>query len=455
MTKPLFYLVCVCMALAFFPSCVKDGAKPNSTVPLSSVKELDNFTVTRADGTTFGASDILITVASGDTILVTLPPFTDLTRLTPVFSIKGKSVSPLSGVTINLSAPVIFTVTAEDGSQIKYTVIVKTRGTVFFGTNDNRFFALDAGTGKQVWMDSLPGEFQYCVPQAIDSLVFVASTSGIVYGLSAVNGAVKWQFQAGGPVASTPTIANGTVYFGSDDHNFYAVDLSSASLKWKFATGGPVDTRPPVLNGTVYFASGDGNLYAADAVTGAPVWHLTIGLTAIAAPALSNGLIYIGSRSDSLEAVDAVSGTETWSAKADGFSLENSSITVDSGVVYVGAESGSLFAFDAATGAQKWKSLVAASVYDQPFVDDNKVYVTADDGNLYAVSAQTGVMLWADAQIYANGAGPIVVDGTLYVGGGGSRYFYAFNSGTGSPIWKFYTGNAIDLSYRPLYLPGN
>jgi outer membrane protein assembly factor BamB len=452
MTKPLFYVVCVCMAIAFFSSCVKNDSKP---VPLSSVKELDNFTVMQAGGASFNASDILITGTSGDTILVTLPPFTDLTQLTPVFSIKGKSVNPVSGVPINLTQPVVFTVTAEDGSQIKYTVIVKTRGAVLFGTNDNRFFALDGGTGKQIWKDSLPGEFQYCVPQLIDSIVFVASTSGIVYGLSAVNGAVKWQFQAGGPVASTPTISNGTVYFGSEDHNFYTVDLASATLKWKFPTGGPVDTRPPVLNGTVYFASGDGNLYAADASTGSPVWHLDIGLTAIAAPALSNGLIYIGSRSDSLEAVDAVSGTETWSAKADGFSLENSSITVDSGVVYVGAESGSLFAFDAATGAQKWMSLAAASVYDQPFVDNNKVFVTADDGNLYAVSAQTGVTQWAVARIYANGAGPIVVDGTLYVGGGGSRYFYAFDSGSGSSIWKFYTGNAIDLSYRPLYIPGN
>lgn len=455
MIKPLFYLACVCVALAFFSSCVKNGMKSNTTVPLSSVKELDSFIVKRADGTSFNASDVLVTVMSGDSILVTLPPFTDLTQLTPVFSIKGKSVNPLSGVTTNLSAPVVFTVTAEDGSQIAYTVIVKTRGAVFFGTNDNRFFALDAGTGKQIWKDSLPGEFQYCVPQLIDSLVFVASTSGVVYGLSPVNGAVKWQFQAGGPVASTPTIVNGMVYFGADDHYFYAVDQASARLKWTIPTGEPIDTRPLVLNGTVYFASGDGNLYSADASTGVPGWQLFIGATAIAAPALSNGLIYIGSRTDSLYAVDAVSGTQTWSAKADGYTLENSSITVDNGVVYVGAEGGSLFAFDAATGARKWTSLSSASVYDQPFVDSTQVYVTADDGKLYAVTAQTGVVVWANEEIFANGAGPIVVDGTLYIGGGGSRYFYAFNSSTGSPIWKFYTGAAIDLSYRPLYIPGN
>jgi eukaryotic-like serine/threonine-protein kinase len=452
MKKPLFLGICLCIGSAvFFSSCKKDG----HPVPLSSVKALDSFSVKRADGTSFNASDILVTVTTGDTILVSVPPFTDLTMLTPEFSFQGKSVSPLSGVTLNLSAPVIFTVTAEDGSQLKYTVIVKTRGAVLYGTNDNRFFALDGGTGNQAWKDSLPGEFQYCVPQLIDSIVYVASTSGVVYGLDPASGTVKWQFQAGGPVASTPTIDNGTIYFGSDDHNFYAVDLTSASVKWTFPTSEPIDTRPLISNGTVYFASGDGNLYAVDESSGTAKWQLYIGVVAIAAPQLSNGLIYIGSRSDSLYAVDATTGNQVWSAKADGFSLENSNPTVDSGVVYVGAESGSLFAFNAATGAQEWMSLNQASVYDQPFIYNNTVYVTADDGTLDAVNAQTGAPVWKYPMIYANGSGPLVADGTLYVGGGGSRYFYAFDPASGNIKWTFYTGNALVLSFRPLYIEGN
>ncbi len=136
MKKPLFPGLCLCMALAaLLPSCKKNGSNP---VPLSSVKGLDSFTVKQADGTSFNASAILVTVTTGDTILVTLPPFTDLTKLTPEFTFQGKSVSPLSGVALNLSAPVVFTVTAADGSQLKYTVIVTTRGAVLFGTNDNR-----------------------------------------------------------------------------------------------------------------------------------------------------------------------------------------------------------------------------------------------------------------------------------------------------------------------------
>ena len=84
---------------------------------------------------------VLVSGPGMDSILVTIPAYTDKTKLTPFFTHKGKSVSPASGTTLDFSAPVVFTVTAEDGSQLKYTVVVKCRGAVFFGTNENRFFA--------------------------------------------------------------------------------------------------------------------------------------------------------------------------------------------------------------------------------------------------------------------------------------------------------------------------
>jgi outer membrane protein assembly factor BamB len=455
--KPLFYCLSLSLtALAVF-SCHKSPTNPNngSGTPLSSIKSIDSFTVEQPNGSSFNASDIYVTMTAGDTILVTLPPYTDLTHLTPEITYKGVSVSPASGVALNLSAPVVFTVTAADSSKVTYTVIVKSRGAVFFGTNDNRFFAVDAVTGNQVWKDSLAGEFQYNSPQLVDGILYTASTSGMVYGLDPATGNIKWQFQAGGPVATTPAVVNGTVYFGSDDHNFYAVDLTTAQLKWEFAVGGPTDSGPTVLNGIVYFAGGDGNMYALDAGSGAVVWKFNLnGVVSMAAPLIANGLVYIGSRSDSLYALDATTGNKIWSAPTDGFSLELSSPAFSNGLVYVGAESGSLFAFNATTGAQQWKSLVSASVYDQPCLYNNTVYVTADDGTLDAVNAQTGALQWQVSSIYANGSGAIVANGSLYVGGGGSWYFYAFDPATGNVKWKFYTGNAL-ISYHSLYAAGN
>lgn len=57
------------------------------------------------------------------TITVTLPNGTDLTSLAPVITISGaKSISPASGATVNLSSPVTYTLTLEDGTTKTYTV---------------------------------------------------------------------------------------------------------------------------------------------------------------------------------------------------------------------------------------------------------------------------------------------------------------------------------------------
>jgi outer membrane protein assembly factor BamB len=49
----------------------------------------------------------------------------------------------------------------------------------------------------------------------------------------------------------------------------------------------------------------------------------------------------------------------------------------------------------------------------------------------------------------------MVANGVLYVGTGGSRYFYALDPANGHVLWQFNTGNALVLSRRALYIPGN
>ena len=61
----------------------------------------------------------------GTQIEVTVPHGTDITSLTPAITVsEGASVFPASGVAQNFSVPVVYTVTAEDGSQQTYTVTV-------------------------------------------------------------------------------------------------------------------------------------------------------------------------------------------------------------------------------------------------------------------------------------------------------------------------------------------
>jgi len=71
-----------------------------------------------------------------------------------------------------------------------------------------------------------------------------------------------WSFPTGKAVESSPTVVDGIVYFGSNDHNLYALNATSGQQKWFFQTGGRVRSSPTVINDVVYVGSEDGNLYA-------------------------------------------------------------------------------------------------------------------------------------------------------------------------------------------------
>lgn len=58
-----------------------------------------------------------------------------------------------------------------------------------------------------------------------------------------------WQFQTGGQVRSSPTVADGTVLVGSGDDNVYALDAADGSQRWEFQTGNFVETHTDLILG--------------------------------------------------------------------------------------------------------------------------------------------------------------------------------------------------------------
>jgi len=164
-----------------------------------------------------------------------------------------------------------------------------------------------------------PAVCQYTLPisAAGDSLYFTSGIDGRIVCLNAENGAVRWEYLAGGGVNRVPTIHNGKVYAGSNDGNVYCLNAKTGELVWKFkaaptdrwmmAYAKPISVWPvrtdvaisadPALHGgkaVAYFAAGvfphDGTfLYAVDAETGEQIWengiHSESGWRASMAPA--------------------------------------------------------------------------------------------------------------------------------------------------------------------------
>ena len=73
--------------------------------------------------------------------------------------------------------------------------------------------------------------------------------------------------------APQPVVGAGVVCFGSTtDDTVRALDERTGELRWHLTTGGPVRVAPQIADGRVYFGSDDGVAYCVEAATGRRVW---------------------------------------------------------------------------------------------------------------------------------------------------------------------------------------
>ncbi|MFA5416709.1 MAG: PQQ-binding-like beta-propeller repeat protein, partial [Methanoregula sp.] len=90
------------------------------------------------------------------------------------------------------------------------------------------------------------------------------------------NNRLKWKFSALDSIESSPAVAVGVVYFGSDDTNLYAVYARNGTEKWHFKTSASIRSSPAVSDGVVYFGANDGKIHAIDAETAKEKWNFSV-----------------------------------------------------------------------------------------------------------------------------------------------------------------------------------
>ena len=179
----------------------------------------------------------------------------------------------------NLSCQPLWSAPASGSNFVSPTVV---EGVVYI-PGAGELYAFDATTGKPLWkgVTNCCAKFWVSSPAVAGGVVYVGSGNGggnaadrRLYAFDAIgcNGHFNcpplWtSIQTGNDIESSPAVANGVVYVGSDDNKLYAFDTSACKYNmncaplWSFATGGGVST-PSVANGMVYVGSSDFKLYA-------------------------------------------------------------------------------------------------------------------------------------------------------------------------------------------------
>ncbi|MFT3925998.1 MAG: PQQ-binding-like beta-propeller repeat protein [Myxococcales bacterium] len=263
-------------------------------------------------------------------------------------------------------------------------------GTIYFGSDDSYFYAINPTNGTEKWKVFLWNQIKSSPAIAANGTIYVGSNANKIHAISPTTHAEIAAFDTFDDVTASPVIGgDGTVYIGSKTGKFYALN-ASLGKKWEFTTGGAIRTSAAVgPDGTIYFSSDDNKLYALTSTGAAKFPAKTLGVTNTeSSPAVANGKVYVASNANKLHAFDAVTGNLLWERTLGSGSSYVGSPAVDAnGVIYIGGGDFKLHAFTP-DGDELWAFPTLGAILAAPAIDrGGNIYFGSDDDSLYSVDA--------------------------------------------------------------------
>jgi len=261
---------------------------------------------------------------------------------------------------------------------------------------------------------------------------------------------VLWRFKTDGPVSSSPAIADGRGFVGSDDGKVYAIGLERGDEIWSFQTGDSVSGSPLVLDGSVYVGSADGNFYCIDAATGDEKWRYQTGGQILASANWGPGggsehkWVIFGGYDNMLYCLDASEGSLVWKCEAE--SYINGTPGVADGKVVFGSCDAKVRILSIADGELLTEVDAGSYIPGSPAISEGYAYVANYGGELHRIEIATGRVAWTyrneDAPIFSSPA----VWGDRVVFGARDNRVYCISRQDGARLWTFNARGAVDSS---------
>ena len=259
--------------------------------------------------------------------------------------------------------------------------------TLYVGTMDGDFRAIELESGAKIWDFDLVGEEDrravYGRPAVLDGNIYFGGYDGIMYALTEDGGGI-WDREVGdvSPLVGGPAVADGKVMIGSSDGVFYAFNAEDGSREWTFPTGNRVWSTPTAQDGVVYFGSLDHNVYALDVTDGEERWRFDAGGGVTARPLVHDGRVYVGSFASVFYALDAETGAVVWRFDGAG-SWFWGGAAASADLVFAPSLDGNVYALDRRSGELVWSLPTRGPVIGAPAVVSGRLVVGSSDGRVW------------------------------------------------------------------------
>jgi outer membrane protein assembly factor BamB len=278
-------------------------------------------------------------------------------------------------------------------------------GTLYIGSDDGYVYAYTLGQPAPKWHVRVsaatnapltsPNSLYTSPVVAPDGTIYIGSNQGYLYALEPTNGGLKWQYNAGYPLQSSPILdGSGSIYFGAGNNVYALGDAGYAAYpKWLnvyYPTGSTVNSSPALSStGFLYFGSNDGFLYAVDSVTGTlkagwpvnlsnadpsvpPIGGVHPIYTSPAVDASNNVIIGTGSYMNGVLCyLDGITGTILWAEPYDAnIGPFYNTVAIHGDTIFLSTIA-YVYAINRLTGVKKWYYYNTNFYYTSLIVDAN------------------------------------------------------------------------------------
>ncbi len=169
-----------------------------------------------------------------------------------------------SVVALNASTGVTRWTHQVGGSVLAAPMLVGTA--VYVGSTNDKVVSLAQATGAQQWSFAADGSVTASLSFSENrtngqATVFVGTSSGFLYALSAANAKVALNISVGAAIVGVST-ANGIAIIETANGHVSATRTYVSQLDWTYKTGSVLSTQPVLEDGAIFVCAANGNLYA-------------------------------------------------------------------------------------------------------------------------------------------------------------------------------------------------
>jgi outer membrane protein assembly factor BamB len=309
-----------------------------------------------------------------------------------------------------------------------------------------------AGNDPLVWKFKTNGGIN-SAPIVDDSIVYFGSNDQYFYAINKVSGAQIWRFKTEHEVNSKATVNDSLVFFESG-FRLYALDKLTGELAWSFVAndGSPEMSvgftdyhhcSPVLYNNNVFYGDGWGNMNGLDIRKGNLVFQYTITGDSVAirsTPAIKDDIIYFGSWAGNAYAVSLIDSTLKWKYSLPGrkpyYGMITSEMVIKDSILYFGSQHDVYTPININTGKAAWKFTDPNQTYlpSGPVFYDDAVIVGTTINTWKIYSLTNGNINWTfntDGVLFVTPAlvDTILIMNTSNFGGGGTMYMINVKNG--------------------------